>query len=127
MSLLVEVAGFGICHGSGSDPYSVMVICVQQESFQAWTVYRRQSQFSMLADQLRALYPTIVPLPNLDASILNHDNLEGCRQEFNRWLQLAGKNHLFYYIIYYSYIYYFIFTQSILTNHPFILLSFAVS
>jgi hypothetical protein len=53
MSLTVEVAGFGICQTAS--PFSVLVICVQQETFQAWTVYRRYGVFVSLAEQLRYL------------------------------------------------------------------------
>jgi hypothetical protein len=88
MSLLVEVAGFGVC--TDTNPHSVLVICVQQENFQAWTVYRRYSQFMLLSDQLRDLYPSIPALPHYDAQNFSTDNLEACRLAMNKWIQVAG-------------------------------------
>jgi hypothetical protein len=90
MSLLVEVAGFGVCN-STPQPHSVLVICVQQENFQAWTVYRRYNQFVLLAEQLKDLYPTIPPLPLFDAQDFRTENLEACRLAMNKWIQVAGK------------------------------------
>ena len=88
MSLLVEVAGFGVC--SDTNPHSVLVICVQQENFQAWTVYRRYSQFMLLSDQLRDLYPSIPALPHYDMQNFSTENLESCRLAMNKWIQVAG-------------------------------------
>ena len=88
MALLVEVAGFGVCKTSSL--HSVMVICVQQENFQAWTVYRRNAQFNMLAEQLRDLYPSLPALPRFDDSNLSSENLESCRVALNKWIQFAG-------------------------------------
>ena len=87
MSLLVEVAGFGICQGP--EPYSVYVICVQQENFQAWTVYRRHAQFANLAEQLREIYPNIPALPDADPNNFQVENLEATRVAMNRWIQIA--------------------------------------
>jgi len=88
MSLLVEVAGFGICNDT--QPHSVLVICVQQENFQAWTVYRRYTQFMLLSDQLRDIYSTIPALPHFDAQDFSTENLEACRLAMNKWIQVAG-------------------------------------
>lgn len=88
MSLVVEVAGYGLC--KTPTPYSVLVICVQQENFQAWAVYRKYAQFQLLAEQLRALYPSIPSLPNSDLSDLSAGTLEALRVDMNRWLQIAG-------------------------------------
>ena len=89
MSLLVEVAGSGVVRDT--NPHSILVICVQQENFQAWTVYRRYSQFQLLAEQLRDMYSTIPVLPIFDPSDLSAENLEGCRFFMNKWIQVAGK------------------------------------
>ena len=89
MALLVEVAGSGVCNTE--NPHSVMVICVQQENFQAWTVYRRYQQFVLLASQLRDLYPSIPALPSFNDSDISATNLENCRVSLNRWIQIAGK------------------------------------
>jgi hypothetical protein len=88
MSLLVEVAGFGVVRQAA--PHGVLVICVQQENFQAWTVYRRYSQFQLLAEQLRDMYPTIPALPHFDSTDLRTESLELCRQAMNKWIQVAG-------------------------------------
>ena len=90
MSLVVEVAGYALCNTS--NPYSVLVICVQQENFQAWAVYRKYTQFQLLAEQLRALYPSIPILPASDQSDLTASTLEGLRVDMNKWLQVAGKS-----------------------------------
>ena len=93
MSLVVEVAGFGICRTE--TPYAVLVICVQQENFQAWAVYRRFSQFLNLSEQLRALYKTIPALPDLTQGELSLGSLESLRVEANKWLQIAGESKMF--------------------------------
>jgi hypothetical protein len=92
MSLLVEIAGSGVVRDN--NPVSVFVICVQQENFQAWTVYRRYSQFQLLAEQLLDMYPTIPPLPMFDPTDLSMENLEQCRMSMNKWIQIAGKSIL---------------------------------
>ena len=89
MSLVVEVAGYGVCRSEA--PYAMLVICVQQENFQAWAVYRRFSQFLTLCDQLRAHYKTIPTLPHIDESDVSQGFLENLRKEANKWLQIAGK------------------------------------
>ena len=88
MSLVVEVAGYGVC--KDPQPYSVLVICVQQENFQAWAVYRKHENFQLLAEQLRALYPSIPALPASNLSDLTAPTLESLRVDMNRWLQVAG-------------------------------------
>ena len=85
MSLLVEVAGFGLTVNNNAPP--VLVICVQQESFQAWTVYRRYAAFISLAEQLQALHPSVpsVPVFNPDDSSITY--LNECRASMDTWLQ----------------------------------------
>jgi hypothetical protein len=90
MSLSVEVAGYGICQTSS--PFSVLVICVQQEQFQAWTVYRRGISFIALAEQLRAFHPDVFPIPNFNHEDLTRENLESCRLAMDRWLQSVTSN-----------------------------------
>jgi hypothetical protein len=90
MSLSVEVAGYGICQTSL--PFSVLVICVQQEQFQAWTVYRRGSSFDALAEQLRTLHPNLPQVPRFNLDDLTPDNLELCRLALNDWLQSITAN-----------------------------------
>ena len=90
MSLSVEVSGFGLCQCG--DPYSVMVICVQQESFQAWTVYRRYQSFVELAEQLRAMHPSVPPVPMFNANDLSIDTLDRCRTAVDAWLQSISAN-----------------------------------
>ena len=51
VTLAVEIIGFGICNTD--QPYSVLAICVQQESFQSWTVFRRYTTFVQLYEQLK--------------------------------------------------------------------------
>ena len=89
MSLVVEVAGYGICRSE--TPYVVLVICVQQENFQAWAVYRRFSHFLTLSEQLSSLYQTIPVLEDMSQLELSHEILEEMRVEANKWLQVAGK------------------------------------
>lgn len=90
MALTVEVAGYGICQVPR--PYALMVICVQQESFQAWTVYRRYATFISLFEQLRSLYPGTAPLPIYNCENLSPDNLENCRGELDLWLKNVASN-----------------------------------
>ena len=54
----IDVIGYGI---SESSP--VFIICLQQDSFQDWTVYREYSKFIELDNELRAIYPDIIALP----------------------------------------------------------------
>ena len=83
MSLAVEVAGFGLCQTAS--PYSILVICVQQETFQAWTVYRRYSSFVSLAEQLQILHPLIPNVPKYNPDNLSMDNLDHCRSAMDNW------------------------------------------
>jgi hypothetical protein len=93
MALSVQLNGFGLCQTIR--PYSVMVICVQQESFQAWTVYRRYSSFVALNEQLRAFTTEsyiLPPLPTFDAENLSLENLESCRYALDNWLREVTSN-----------------------------------
>lgn len=83
MSLAVEVAGFGLCQITS--PYSLLVICVQQESFQAWTVYRRYDNFLSLLEQLRILHPSVPSVPAFNPNNLAVSNLDGLRYAMDRW------------------------------------------
>jgi hypothetical protein len=85
MALRVEVAGFGIC--KTTQPYSTFVICVQQEKFEAWTVYRRFQSFCILRDQLISHHPAIASLPVFDQNNFNFEYLESFRLFLDRWLQ----------------------------------------
>lgn len=115
-TLTVEAAGFGICQDV--NPYSILVICVQQESFQAWTVYRRFNSFEQLALQLKSVYKNLPELPNCDPGMLHIkiiilylffsllynviviiilgnlalQNLELCRQSMDSWLKNVTSN-----------------------------------
>ncbi|KAJ1439771.1 hypothetical protein B484DRAFT_391582 [Ochromonadaceae sp. CCMP2298] len=90
MALRVEVAGYGLCQTA--TPYSVFVVCVQQEKFEAWTVYRRYNSFQLLREQLLSLHPTLPPIPPFDAEDLRLENLENCRVVLDRWLQSVASN-----------------------------------
>lgn len=90
MALKVEVAGLGICRTA--TPYSVFIVCVQQEKFEAWTVYRRYNSFNLLRDQLIPAHPGIPPIPHFDADNLSYENLENCRNILDKWLQLLASN-----------------------------------
>ncbi len=90
MALRVEVGGFGLCRTSV--PYSVFIICVQQERFEAWTVYRRLNSFALLRDQLISHHPSIAPLPHLDPNNLDLNYLESARHFLDRWLQSLTSN-----------------------------------
>jgi hypothetical protein len=83
MSLAVEVAGFGLCQITS--PYSLLVICVQQESFQAWTVYRRYDNFLSLLEQLRILHPSVPNVPAFNPNNLAISNLDGLRFAMDSW------------------------------------------
>ena len=83
MSLAVEVAGFGLCQITS--PYSLLVICVQQESFQAWTVYRRYDNFLSLLEQLRILHPSVPNVPAFNPNNLSLSNLDGLRFAMDSW------------------------------------------
>mmetsp|Transcript_23298 Transcript_23298/g.39481 ORF Transcript_23298/g.39481 Transcript_23298/m.39481 type:complete len:591 (-) Transcript_23298:283-2055(-) len=91
--LTIEVAGYGICQDVGSVPYLVFVVCVQQESFQAWTVYRRCSSFAAINEQLRSLHPETTPLPYIDESDLSSaERIEHIRHSLDCWLQDVVSN-----------------------------------
>ena len=93
--LTIEVGGYGICQDHGSAPYLVFVVCVQQESFQAWTVYRRCSSFVAISEQLRTLHPETTPLPYLDESDLSSaERIEHNRHVLDSWLQDLVSNPL---------------------------------
>lgn len=85
MALNVDVAGFGIC--KTAQPYVTFVICVQQEKFEAWTVYRRFQSFCILRDQLISHHPAIPQLAAFDHNNFNFEYLESFRDFLNRWLQ----------------------------------------
>ena len=91
MALSVEVAGYGICHGPR--PYALMIICVQQESYQSWTVYRRFNTFIALREQLNTLYPTAtLPLPYFNSDSIEYDSLESSRIVLDIWLRAVASN-----------------------------------
>lgn len=90
MALRVEVAAFGICRTM--EPYSLFVVCVQQEKFEAWVVYRRFNTFQLLREQLVALQPGIPELENVNTDDLNLDSLEKCRDMLDQWLKLVASN-----------------------------------
>lgn len=90
MALRVEVGGFGLCRTNV--PYAVFIICVQQERFEAWTVYRRLNSFALLRDQLISHHPSIAPLPHLDPNNLDLHYLENARNFLDRWLQSLTSN-----------------------------------
>lgn len=80
MSLLVEVAGVGICRGPSTvASYSLFVVAVQQEAYQGWTVYRRYQSFVALYEHLRiSLHPSginILQLPHCDPNNIQVSNL----------------------------------------------------
>jgi hypothetical protein len=58
---------------------------VQQETFQAWTVYRRYSSFVSLAEQLQILHPLIPDVPKFNPDNLSIDNLDQCRSAMDNW------------------------------------------
>jgi hypothetical protein len=90
MALRVEVAGYGLCQTA--TPYSVFVVCVQQDKFEAWTVYRRFNSFQLLREQLLSHHPNLPTIPNFDPDNLRLDNLENCRVVLDRWLQMVASN-----------------------------------
>ena len=90
MSLAVEVAGFGL---SPSLPTGIFIICVQQESFQAWTVYRFYSNFHELSEQLQVLHPGTEKLPTITGDLSDIESLEQARVLINNWLQSVVMNH----------------------------------
>jgi hypothetical protein len=89
MSLIVEVGGFAVSHGPA--PHFMLIICAQQENFQAWTVYRRCQAFSILAEQLRAVDGSTPPLPYISADI-TMENMANARDSANNWLQTVVQN-----------------------------------
>jgi hypothetical protein len=67
-------------------------VCVQQEKFEAWTVYRRYNSFLLLRDQLLSHHPQLPVIPHFDPDNLRLDNLESCRVMLDRWLQVVASN-----------------------------------
>ena len=88
MSLVVEVAGFGL----SSSGAPVLVICVQQESFQAWTVYRSFAAFVSLAEQLQVLHPSVPAVPVFNPDDSSIATLDECRASMDTWLQSIAAN-----------------------------------
>lgn len=89
-----SVAGYGICYEQPSQtPYVVYIICVQQESYQAWTVYRRYTAFVTISEQLRTLHPEIHSVP-LIHEMNSPDKLEQCRGILDQWIQNVVSNPL---------------------------------
>lgn len=91
MSLAVEVAGFGL---SPTIPHGIFIICVQQESFQAWTVYRQYLNFQELSEQMQILHPGTEKLPYVSTMKNDLDSLENARVQINNWLQTVVMNPL---------------------------------
>jgi hypothetical protein len=92
MALKVEIAGFGLCQTV--NPYSVFVICVQQERFEAWTVYRMYDKFLLLREQLLTAHPGIQEVPEINSQNLSLENLEASRMSLDRWLSTLTSNTL---------------------------------
>lgn len=92
MALKVEVAGFGLVQTN--DPYSLFVVCVQQESFEPWTVYRNFNSFVQLREQIIPIHPEIPPLIDVDVSNMNVIKLESDRFALNIWLQQVTSDQL---------------------------------
>jgi serum/glucocorticoid-regulated kinase 2 len=72
----------------------VYIICVQQESFQAWTVYRRYTAFTAISEQLRMLHPDILPVPYIVESSTPGDRIEQNRGLLDNWIQNVVSNPL---------------------------------
>lgn len=83
MSLTVEVAGFGLCQTVA--PNSVLVVCVQQEHYQAWAVYRAYDAFVTLMEQLRILHPSVPNVPPFNPGSISMTCLEGLRSAMDQW------------------------------------------
>ena len=92
MSLTVEVSGFGLCQTVS--PYSVLVIGVQQETFQSWCVYRKLESFLTLYQQLQQTHPSIPipPVPSFNPDDLSLSHLDLCRSSMDEWLQSISAN-----------------------------------
>lgn len=90
MALRVEVAGYGLCRTA--NPHALFIICVQQDKFEAWTVYRRFHSFLMLREQLSTHHPQITSVPGVDVSNLSPDYLEQARAVLDYWLQGLTSN-----------------------------------
>lgn len=103
MALKVEVAGFGICRTT--TPYSVFIVHVHQERFEAWTVYRRIESFVLLREQLLSLNPSMADLPYLDPNDLDLNRLDTCRAALDLWLRDATSNN---YILRMQFMYHFL-------------------
>lgn len=54
----IDVIGYGIAATS-----PIFIICLQQDSFKDWTVYRAYAKFVELDNEIRAIYPDITALP----------------------------------------------------------------
>lgn len=90
MALRVEVAGFGLTNHAPRQV--IFIICVQQENFEAWYVYRRFQHFQELQEQLMSHQSTLSGLPVIDVNNLNLDYLEHARHALDRWLQVLASN-----------------------------------
>jgi serine/threonine protein kinase len=92
MALKVEVAGFGLVQTN--DPYSLFIVCVQQENFDPWTVYRNFNSFVQLREQIIPMHPDIPRLIDCDVSNMNVVKLEYDRFALNKWLQQVTSDPL---------------------------------
>ncbi|CAM9125799.1 unnamed protein product, partial [Ectocarpus fasciculatus] len=88
--LAAEVAAFGVCRTES--PYYVFIVCVQQENFPMWVVYRRYNTFLMIAEQLKAMYRDIPEVPRFNPDVDFPAQIENCRILLNQWLQLIISN-----------------------------------
>jgi hypothetical protein len=103
MSLKVEVAGFGICRTP--TPYTIFIVHVHQERFEAWTVYRQYESFVLLREQLLSLNPSTAELPYLDQNDFDLNHLDSCRSILDLWLRSATSNN---YILRMQFMYHFL-------------------
>ena len=88
--LAAEVAAFGLCRTAS--PYYVFIVCVQQENFPMWVVYRRYNSFLMIVEQLKSLYRDIPEVPRFNPDTDFPAQIENCRLLLNQWLQMIISN-----------------------------------
>ena len=50
-------------------------------------MYRRVESFAILDEQL-AVFQNMPSCPNMNGSVVSHDNMESCRLASNQWLQV---------------------------------------
>ena len=82
VGVFVDVVGFGL----ESQSRVHYIVCVRQEGFQDWAVYRDYQAFQTLEFQIQNLYDGTDALPVIDPSMMRYEAVQISRELLNDWL-----------------------------------------